>query len=217
MNLSDNVFSAAEYHTNMFVTGPLEMEETGFNPKYEQAGQTQKRGAKDVDLEHDPTPVSDALDEKMADAYAHGYVNGQQAALAASDEQQESQDRLAAAINQLRMVDDGQLSKQLFETVLLLFHQAVGDAKVSKQLMQERCDAVVEMINADVDEACLYVAPSDAKTLQHYKGSFSLEADPELSPGSVRLAYGSGQIISGTAAVAEEIKTRASVAGGVGC
>ncbi len=217
MNLSDNVFSAADCHRNMFVTGPLEMEETGFNPKYEQSGQAQKHDAKDTDLEHDPTPVSDALNEKIAEAYAQGYVAGQQAALVASDEQQECQDRLTAAINQLRMVDDGQLSKQLFEAVLSLFHQAVGDAKINKQLMQERCDAVVEMINADVEEACLYVAPSDAKALQHYKGSFPLEADPELSPGSVRLVYGSGQIISGTAAVAEEVRTRMSVAGDVAC
>lgn len=217
MNLSNSVFSTANCHKDMFVTGPLKMEETGFNPKFEQFRLTKKSEAKDADLRPEPTALSDALDEEIADAYVQGYVTGQQAALVVFDEQQESQDRLATAVNQLKLIDDGQLSKQLLDAVLLLFRQAVGDAKVSKKLMQERCDAAVEMINADVEEACLYVAPSDVKTLRHYEGSFPLEADPELLPGSVRLVYASGQIISGTAAVAEEIKARVSVTGDVTC
>src|SRR5690606_35156020 len=72
---------------------------------------------------------------KTADAYAQGYLNGQQAIAARFDEEQERHDALAQAIDQLKPADEVKLAKLLQKTVLSLFRQAVGDA----ELMDRGC------------------------------------------------------------------------------
>jgi len=217
MTLSDSSFSSAHELTNMFVTGRLQIEETGFHPKYNLPLRHVEQDIKDGEVENESKPLEDHLSQKITDAYMQGYVLGQQAAIVQYDERQANQDTLAAAIDRLGTIDDGRLSKQLSEAVLSLFQQAVGNAKIDKKMLQERCDAALEIIGADMDEACLHVAPCDAKILQDYDCPIAVVADADLLPGSVRVAYKSGQIIGGSLSMAQEIESHAALAGGATC
>lgn len=217
MNLSDSDFSSAETFAKIFVTSPLQIKETGFLPRHHLSLEHRKVAPTADDLEEDSKPPSHELNQKIADAYTQGYLNGQQAAVVQSDEILQGQDTLAVAISRLKTIDETKLAKQLWEAVFSLFQDAVGNAKVDKKLMQQRCDAAVEMINADLGEACLHVAPSDAKILQDYDCEIPIIEAPELLPGSVHLIYASGEVLSGTQQIAQGIESRIDLAGGDPC
>tara|TARA_R110000772_G_scaffold75873_1_gene164332 strand:+ start:819 stop:1475 length:657 start_codon:yes stop_codon:yes gene_type:complete len=218
MNLSDHGFSSAEDPAKFFVTGPLQIKETGFHPKYDLSLEQKEDAPKNDDLAgENATPPNDELNQKIADAYTQGYLNGQQAVMVQYDEDQQAQDSLATAIGRLKTVDESKLAKQLCETILSLFQEAVGKAKIGKLLLQRRCDAALEMINAERGEACLHVAPGDAKILQGYDCEIPIIATPELLPGSVHLVYASGQIISGSSSIAQELENRIDLTGGEPC
>lgn len=217
MNLSDNGFSSAGNPANLFVTGPLQIDETGFHPKFDLSLEHRDLAPKNDDLEDESKPPRDQLNEKIADAYTQGYLNGQQAVIVQSDEIEQGHDVLATAINRLQIIDESKLAKQLWEAVLSLFQEAVGNARINKKLLQQRCDAALEIISADLGEACLHVAPSDAKILQGYDCEIPIVAVPELLPGSVRLIYASGEIRSGSIPIVQEIESRIDLAGGDPC
>lgn len=217
MTLSEDGFSSMQNPATFVVYNPLQIKETGFHPKFDTSLEHQDQAPKNDDLEEEVNAPSDEPNEKIADAYTQGYLNGQQAAMVQDDENQQVQDALAAAMNRLVIIDETKLEKQFWEAVLSLFNQAVGNAKIDKQLMQQRCSAALEMIGQDLSEACLHVAPSDAKILQDYDCKVPIIAAPELLPGSVQLLYAAGEIRSGTLSMSQEIESRISLAGGDPC
>lgn len=217
MNLSDSDFSSAETFAKIFVTSPLQIKETSFHPRHHMSLEHRKVAPITDDLEAESKPPSDELNQKIADAYTQGYINGQQAAAVQSDERQQGQDTLATAISRLKTIDETKLTKQLWEAVFSLFQEAVGNAKIDKRLMQQRCDVALEMIGSDLGEACLHVAPSDAKILQDYDCEIPIIEEPELLPGSVHLIYALGEVLSGTQQIAQGIESRIDLAGGDPC
>ena len=124
------------------------------------------------------------------------------------DESQEQQNALATAINRLKPIDEARLARQLWEAVLSLFRQAVGDAKIDRELMLQRCEAALESIGKEIGEASLHVAPADASILQEHDCGVPVVADPELLPGSVRLVCASGQVTSGSLSIEQAIEDR---------
>lgn len=212
MTLSDQGFSAPQNPTGLFITSPLQIADSGFHPKYDLREPHGEQAQQDDDVEERAQLRDEALHQDISDAYARGYLNGQQAAMVQYDQDQGERDALAAALRRLKMTDQSKLAKQLWETVLILFEEAVGNAKIDKQLMQGRCDEAVAMIDASLGEATLQVALSDAKILQSYDCEIPIVAKPELLPGSAHLVYASGEIRAGSLAIVKEIESRIDLA-----
>ncbi|GAB5481238.1 MAG: hypothetical protein Pars92KO_09950 [Parasphingorhabdus sp.] len=217
MTLSERSFSPVHSHDDIFIINSLGAKETAFQATYDMPLRRAEQDGLDDVPENEPEPEVDSIDQQIADAYARGYLNGQRAAMVQLEEGEASQDTLASSINRLKTIDAGHLSKQLWEVVLSLFEQAVGHARTNKKLLQERCDAAIELIAADVGEVCLYVAAADTKLLQNHDCPVPVLPDANLLPGSVRLVYGSGEITSGSTAMAQEIENKARLAGGASC
>lgn len=214
--LPDDGFSSAQDSVSLFVAGFWQMEETGFHPKYDLASRqpeyetedSREKTAENKSVEQEKELFAEALRRKTADAYAHGYLNGQQAIAVQLDESQGRQNALADAISRLEPADEAKLVRQLWEAVLSLFRHAVGDAEIDKELLQQRCETALKSIATEMGEACLYVAPDDARILQDYDCGVPVASDPKLLPGSVRVAYPSGQVTSGSLSIEQEIGAR---------
>lgn len=216
-------FTPLQNLEDRFVAGVWQVEETGFRPAFDMAALQEKPQSECHDEngpEEEGKLSADLLVLKTGDAYAQGYLIGQQAIAARLDEDQARHDALAEAINRLKPADEVKLTKLLQETVLSLFRQAVGYAEIDRLWLQGRCKAALENIAEDMGEACLFVAPGDAILLREYDCSVPVVEDPELLPGSVRLDYPSGQITSGSLSIAQEFERRIGangVSGGVLC
>ncbi|HEY9090516.1 hypothetical protein [Parasphingorhabdus sp.] len=208
-----------------FVASYWQVEESAFRPAFDLKTRQPKDGGQNnngsetdnIGEEEEEKLAADLLAQKTADAYAQGYLSGQQAITAQLDEIKERRDDLAAAINRLKPADEGKLAKLLWEAVLSLLRQAVGHAEIDRLWLQERCEAALGSIDDRMGEACLYVAPGDVILLQEYDCGVPVVADAELLPGSVRLAYLSGQITYGSLSIVQELESRAGVAGGASC
>ena len=217
MILSNRNFSAPDNPVGLFVTSPLQIEDRGFLPKYD-LNEKRSEQVLQEEVSHDETvPETDGLNQKIAEAYAQGYLKGQQAAVVQDDQIQKDKDVLAAALVRLKIVDETQLVAQLWEAVLTLFQEALGDAKIDKELLRQRCDSAIEMIDTNRGEAFLHVASGDAKILQNYECTIPIVATPELPTGSVHLLYASGEITAGSIAITQEIESRIKRAGGDSC
>ncbi len=208
MNLSDNDFTSVKHSPDFIMTGSLQMRETAFHPKYDWRLDCGSEPPEKDRIEEETEPSDDGLNKEIADAYAQGYLNGQQAAMVRDDQDDHARDLLAAAINRLKIVDEAKLAQQFWEVILSLFEQAVGHANIDREFMEQRCDEAVALINENIGEPCLHVAASDADILQDYDCEIPIKVDPVLLPGSVRLTHAAGQIISGTITISEEIETR---------
>lgn len=217
--MSSDGFSPVQDKANQFVAGFWQVEETGFQPSYGSATHLQKCIVEDaVNSSEDDCAngrgedeeqlFADTLSQKTADAYAQGYLDGQQAIAAQFDEDQERQNALATALHRLKPTDEAKPAKLLWEAVLSLFRQAVGDAQIDRELMQQRCEAALESIAIEMGEASLHVAPADACILVEHDCGVPVVADPDLLPGSVRLVYASGQVTSGSLSIEQAIEDR---------
>ncbi len=217
MNLSDNEFSSAEHSPDFNMTGSLQMRETAFHPKYDWRLDCGSEPPEEDDIEEGSESSDNGLNKEIADAYAQGYLNGQQAAMVHDDQDDHARNLLAAALNRLKIVDEAKLTQQFWEVILSLFEQAIGHANMDRELMQQRCDEAVASINENIGEACLHIAASDADILQDYDCDIPIMVDPALLPGSVRLTHAAGQILSGTNAMTEEIESRIDPREGGSC
>ncbi|MEW4467112.1 FliH/SctL family protein [Parasphingorhabdus sp. JC815] len=216
----DHNFVSMQESDNLFVAGTWQTGEPGFNPKFALAVHQVDQEVDDsgeIDCEEDSPLASDATLLKVAEAYSQGYLNGQQAIAVQLDESEERQKALAQAISRLKPVDEAKLAKQLWEAVLSLFRQAVGNAKIDDALMQQRCEEAVKSIDSERGESCLYVAPADVEFLRSYDCAIPIVADPELLPGSVYLDSESGQLTSGTLSIEQDIASRIGLDGGATC
>ena len=221
--VSADGFTPLQNREDRFVAGVWQVEETSFRPAFGMAALQEKSHSEchdDNGAKGEDKLAADLLAQKTADAYAQGYLNGQQAIAARFDEEQERHDALAQAIDQLKPADEVKLAKLLQKTVLSLFRQAVGHAEIDGSWLQKRCEAALESIVEEMGEASLFVAPGDAILLREYDCNVPVVEDPELLPGSVRLDYPSGQITSGSLSIAQEFERRIGangVSGGVLC
>ncbi len=207
MNLSDDDFSTSQVVSNFSETDFSQRFDEGFYPKYDWRCNHEEALEEEI-VEQPAEPTENVINQQVTEAYAQGYLNGQQAAMVHHDYRDEAKASLAAALNRLKVVNEDRLAKPLWETILALFEKAVGHVAADRELVQRRCDAAVALLQEAIGEPCLYVAASDADILKDYDCDIRVETDSTLLPGSVRLIHAEGQVISGTAAIAHAIESR---------
>ncbi|MEH6757810.1 MAG: hypothetical protein V7676_09875 [Parasphingorhabdus sp.] len=217
MNLSNQGFSPLDDSISVFIPSPFRFEDTGFLPKYTANLELRTNAIEPDDRDENIASPDDALNQRISDAYTQGYLNGQQAAMVHADEHLQREDGLAEALNRLKTSDDKMLTKKLLEAVLSLFQEAVGNAKIDRIFLEQRCQAALDMLKGDTVGACLHVAESDAKILQGYDCDIPIIATSELLPGAVQLVYPSGQIISGSLPMVQALESRIISAGNPSC
>ncbi|QTD56480.1 hypothetical protein [Parasphingorhabdus cellanae] len=216
-NLSSDDFSAPSRNRNFIVSGSLQMIQKGFHPRYNWREDNKREHPEKACAEDETEQLDDGLNQEIAEAYAQGYLNGQQAVMVHQDQIDREESALAAALNRLKIGDQAKLAKLLWKVLLSLFEQSVGHVAADPELMRRRCDAAVALLRDGIGQACLHVAATDADILRDYNCDIPIKVDPSLLPGSVRLTHEAGQIISGTIAITKEIESRIGSAGSEPC
>lgn len=109
----------------------------------------------------DPAPPAQAFDA-VSIARAEGFVEGQKAATV----DQESIERLAAALARINGFDREALAGRLRQTVLYLVSRLIGETGVSGDLLAGRISAAVELIADSSEPALLRLNPDDLKLVE---------------------------------------------------
>jgi len=151
-------------------------------------------------------PASVDMEAMQAEAYALGFNEGHQAALAAMEGENASADRLATALANVRAEPPAGLAQILAETVSRLVRQVVGEVEIDAALMGERCMAVAAMVSEEGTPARLRLNPHDAARIEGVRPDLVIVPDPSLAEGSVVAETASGWIEDGPAIRMEKLR-----------
>ena len=157
--------------------------------------------------------VDDVAEKLMQDAYANGYRDGQNAVLVEAEEVKLERDRLAIAIEVLHHVDGNLLSSHLWDALLSLFKEAVGNADIDKDFFQQRCREVIASIDTEIGCGYLEVSPSDKLLLPTLQEGLEVRINDDLLAGSVRLVQGASEISAGSSVIAQALEKKSVLSG----
>lgn len=151
-------------------------------------------------------PASLDVEAIQAEAYALGFNEGHQAALAAMEGETMAADRLATALANVRAEPPADLARILSETVSRLVRQVVGEVEIDAGLMGERCMAVAAMVSEEGTPPRLRLNPNDAARVEGVRPDLVIVPDPTLAEGSVVAETASGWIEDGPAIRMEKLR-----------
>lgn len=151
-------------------------------------------------------PATPDLETVQAEAYALGFNEGHQAALAAMEGENVAAARLADALANVRAEPPADLARILSETVSRLVRQVVGEVEIDAGLMGERCMAVAAMVSEEGAPARLRLNPNDAARVEGVRPDLVIVPDPALAEGSVVAETASGWIEDGPAIRMEKLR-----------
>lgn len=145
----------------------------------------------------EPEPEIDPIEQASQEGFIAGFQEGERITREELMAQDDARNALATAISQLSGMGEGALSSLLSQAVLRLVTQIVGEVPIDEARLAERCAAVAACIDPDDGKAVLEVNPLDLPLIDATGFGVALVANPQMAPGSVRLATSDGWIEDG--------------------
>lgn len=145
----------------------------------------------------DPDAMDPPVEQLTAEAFAQGFDEGVRTARAELESDRAAHLRLALALEQLQPQSSGALSALLSTAVLRLVRQIAGEVAVDAELLEKRCLAIAECIEAEVGQPALYMHPDDIALMRERDLPVRLAPDEEMLRGSVRLETADGWVEDG--------------------
>ncbi|MGV3731156.1 MAG: FliH/SctL family protein [Sphingopyxis sp.] len=184
--------------------------ETGFVPVRLTDAMAQHRGFRPLSFAPaaepaSPTPAP-AAEQGEDDPFARGLAEGQRLAEAAYTAERHQLLALLASAEALQDEPSEELAQLIAETVERLVRQIVATAPIDAEWLRAQADTAAAMV-ADADKArTLWVHPDDAALLADCPLTLTVESDPAMGRGTVRLETSSGWIEHGRAVYLDELR-----------
>lgn len=138
-----------------------------------------------------------SLEALTADAFAQGFDEGMRAGRAEQEADRAAHLRLALALEQLQPESSGALSALLSTAVLRLVRQIAGEVEVDAALLEKRCRAIADCVEAEIGQPVLHLHPDDVALMETKALPVRLAPDAEMLRGSVRLETADGWVEDG--------------------
>lgn len=145
----------------------------------------------------DPAVEEPSVEQLTSDAFAQGFDEGVRTARAEMEADRVAHLRLALALEQLQPQSSGALSALLSTAVLRLVRQIAGEVEVDAELLEKRCLAIAECIEAEIGQPALFLHPDDIELMRARNLPVRLLPDEEMLRGSVRLETTEGWVEDG--------------------
>ena len=147
-----------------------------------------------------------AVDLDLDDPFARGLAEGQRIAESAFVAERHQLLALLAGAEALQDEPSEELAQLIAETVERLVRQIVATAPIDAEWLQAQAEAAAGMV-ADADKArTLWVHPEDAALLADCPLTMTLESDPAMVRGTVRIETSTGWIEHGRAVYLDELR-----------
>lgn len=192
-----NIWQGAQVQAARFGSWGELSPQDNFRPLYgmETDGFTPLGHAAFDEPEEAEPPVS--IDSLTADAFTQGFDEGMRVARAEMETDRAAHLRLALALEQLQPESSGALSALLSTAVLRLVRQIAGEVEIDAGLLEKRCLAIVECVEAEVGQPALHLHPGDVALMEAKNLPVRLIANEEMLRGSVRLETADGWVEDG--------------------
>lgn len=141
------------------------------------------------------------------DRYALGFEEGRQAAEEAFETERAAMLRLVESAGALQPESSDELAMLIGETVYRLVTDIVGKVEIDHECLSRRASAAAALV-AECDNArTLYVNPDDLALLEGMRSNLTVEGDPSLPRGDVRIDCSAGWIEHGTSLYLEGLRS----------
>ncbi len=156
-------------------------------------------------VEHEDAPI--------ADTYALGFEEGQQAATQAFEIERAALMKLIASADALQNEPSEELAVLISETVKRLVSEIIGNAPIDADWLNTHARRAADMV-AECDSArTMWVHPDDLPLIDSNLISLTLMPDPEAERGSIRIDCSTGWIEHGSALYLDELRTELGLGG----
>lgn len=133
-----------------------------------------------------------------ADRYDVGFEDGRRTAQDTFEVERAALQRLVESVGALQPESSEELAMLIAETVYRLVADIVGKTQVDEDCLSQRASAAAALI-AECDNArTLCVNPDDLPLLEGLRTALTVEGDPSLARGDVRIDCSAGWIEHGT-------------------
>ncbi|MBB6426481.1 FliH/SctL family protein [Sphingopyxis sp. JAI128] len=155
----------------------------------------------------DQTELESAVEVDVDDPFARGLAEGQRIAEAAFVAERHQLLALLAGAEALQDEPSEELAQLIAETVERLVRQIVATAPIDADWLRAQAETAAAMV-ADADKArTLWVHPDDAALLADGPLTLSIESDPAMLRGTIRLETSTGWIEHGRAVYLDELRS----------
>ncbi|MBB4642470.1 FliH/SctL family protein [Rhizorhapis suberifaciens] len=144
-----------------------------------------------------PAVEEPSVEQLTGEAFAQGFDEGVRVARAEIEADRAAHLRLALALEQLQPQSSGALSALLSTAVLRLVRQIAGEVEVDADLLEKRCLAIAECVEAEIGQPALFLHPDDIELMRSKNLPVRLLPDEEMLRGSVRLETSEGWVEDG--------------------
>lgn len=144
-----------------------------------------------------PAAEEPSVEQLTSEAFAQGFDEGVRVARAEVEADRAAHLRLALALEQLQPQSSGALSALLSTAVLRLVRQIAGEVEVDADLLEKRCLAIAECVEAEIGQPALFLHPDDIELMRSKNLPVRLLPDEEMLRGSVRLETSEGWVEDG--------------------
>ena len=162
----------------------------------------------DLDMGADVEPEEERVDIEAvrAAAIAQGYAAGLEAGRREADKERDALERLAMGLQMLRPEPTQGLGAMIATTVERLVRQVMGEVEVDVDTLMDRAQAAAALIGEETRPTVLKLNPEDLSRLNRAELPVSVEADPALAPGDLRLETGAGSVEDGPSVRLERLR-----------
>jgi flagellar assembly protein FliH len=156
-------------------------------------------------LEPEPIPVRlEPEVDPVSDAFMKGYAQGLEAAreelAAQAAEGAAAGDKLALSFARLDAALEEQLRQRLRDTVLALCEAAIAPLALDEAMLARRIGVAASMLARADDDRVIRLNPQDLELLSpRLHADWTVEADPALERGAIRVEGASGGVEDGPA------------------
>ncbi|HLZ78526.1 MAG TPA: FliH/SctL family protein [Sphingomonas sp.] len=160
----------------------------------------------DCEPEAEPQAEQVDIEAVRAAAIAQGFSAGIEAGRREADREREALQRLAIGLEMLRPEPTIGLGAMIATTVERLVREVMGEVIIDVDTLMDRAQAAAALIGEETRPAVLKLNPDDLNRLNNAELPVSVEADPTLAPGDLRLETGAGSIEDGPSVRLERLR-----------
>ncbi len=146
------------------------------------------------------------IEAVRAAAIAQGFSAGIEAGRREADKEREALQRLAIGLEMLRPEPTIGLGAMIATTVERLVREVMGEVEIDIDTLMDRSQAAAALIGEETRPVVLKLNPDDLSRLNNAELPVSVEADPTLAPGDLRLETGAGSIEDGPSVRLERLR-----------
>jgi flagellar assembly protein FliH len=153
----------------------------------------------DFDMPAMPEEPAIDLDAEREEAFSLGYEEGLAAGRAEADAEKAALRNLARALDTLKPEPTPALGQMIAATVERLVGEIMGQVQIDRATLIARAEAAAAVIGEETRPAVLKLNPADVARLDGAELPVSVEADPTVALGALRLETAHGWVEDGPA------------------